>query len=136
MEIIRWDDSYSVRIASIDKQHQSLFNAINDFYDSIIQQKGAHEATLKLLNKLKEYTVYHFQSEEQLMQRYQFPMYGAHKKEHDEFIEKINNIEERIMTGKLVISIEITSMIKDWIENHIRKTDMAYSSFLLSHGVH
>ncbi|MGC8803998.1 MAG: hemerythrin domain-containing protein [Bacteroidales bacterium] len=70
------------------------------------------------------------------MHRYQYPGFTLHKKEHDEFIKKVNEIAERVKTGKLVISIEITNMIKEWIENHIRKTDKEYSAYLLSHGVH
>jgi len=135
MEIIRWDQEFSVGIEGIDKQHQSLFDAINDFYSNI-NRKGSHESLMLLLNKLKDYTVYHFQTEEQLMQRYSFPGYASHKKQHDSFIDKINDIEQRIKTGKLVISIEVTNFLKEWLVNHILKTDKSYSAFLQSRGVH
>ncbi|MCX7987138.1 MAG: bacteriohemerythrin [Bacteroidales bacterium] len=134
MEIIKWTPEYSVGIASIDSQHQSLFNAVNEFYNGI-KQNLSREATLELLEKLKAYTVYHFKTEEQLMKTYSFPGYQSHKDEHDNFKAKVADIENRIKNGKLVISIEITNMLKQWIENHIHKTDKAYSAFLISKGV-
>lgn len=136
MQIIQWNPKFSVGIASIDKQHQSLFDALNEFYNGLNQQKSSQDALRDLLVKLKDYTVYHFRTEEQLMQRYQFPGFELHKKEHDSFVAKINEIEERMQAGKLVISIEMTNMLKEWIENHIAKIDKQYSNFLLSHGVH
>lgn len=135
MQIIRWNTEFSVGIESVDKQHQSLFDAINEFYGNITRE-GTHESLMFLLNKLKDYTVYHFKTEEQLMQRYGFPGYTLHKKEHDSFIDKIKDIEQRIKAGKLVISIEVTNMLKEWVENHILKTDKAYSAYLQSQGVH
>jgi hemerythrin len=39
MAFITWNDSMSVRIAEIDKQHQCLIEHVNRLHDSIIKQE-------------------------------------------------------------------------------------------------
>ena len=35
MALINWDDSFSVNVAEIDQQHQTLVSMINDLNESI-----------------------------------------------------------------------------------------------------
>ena len=54
-----------------------------------------------------------------------------HKKEHDNFIQKVTDLEEKYTAGKMIISIEITNFLKDWINNHIKSSDQRYSEYIL-----
>jgi hemerythrin len=38
-------------------------------------------------------------------------------------------------TGDFMIGVEVLAFLKDWLTNHIMKSDMAYSDFLVSKGV-
>ena len=134
MEYITWDDSYSVNIDSIDNQHKKLFNEINKFYENIGKKRN-NEVLADILFQLARYSVYHFQTEEQWMKKYGYKNYINHKKEHDFFIDKINELQNRLKEGKLVLSIELTSFLKTWLSNHIQKSDKAYSHFLNECGV-
>jgi hemerythrin len=40
MSIIQWDESFSVNVAEIDKQHQRLLEMINELYDAMRQGRG------------------------------------------------------------------------------------------------
>ena len=55
--------------------------------------------------------------------------------EHQEFIDKVANLESRFNEGKLIMSIEITSFLKKWMINHIQGSDMHYSKYLAEKGV-
>jgi hemerythrin len=134
MAALYWNDSYSVKIDTIDKQHKKLFKMVNDFYDNI-NKRPTNEIILKLIHDMKMYTVMHFSTEESYMKRYKYPNYEIHKKEHDEFIDKVITLEERLKNGIPVLSFEITNFLKNWIKEHIQKTDMQYSDFLVKHGV-
>lgn len=37
---IKWDDSFSVKVGEIDRQHVNLVNMINDLSDAMRQGKG------------------------------------------------------------------------------------------------
>jgi len=134
MAILRWSDSYSVNIGSIDKQHKTLFDLINNFYDEL-KSRSRQENLLQLINGLIEYTVIHFTNEEQYMKKYNYPDFGIHKIEHTKFINTINDYKERIKSGKLIISIEITNYLKSWISEHILIKDKQYSDFFVKNGV-
>ncbi len=134
MAYFNWTDDLSVHIPSIDEQHKKLISMINDFYDSF---KSGHnrEKLVELVAGLKEYTSYHFTTEENLLTKHGYEDYDNHKKQHDTFVEKVNDFQERIESGKLVVSVEVTNFLKDWLINHIQKTDREYSSFLVGKGV-
>ncbi len=134
MSAINWNDSLSVKINSIDLQHKKLIDLINGFYDHI-NQGSQKVKMLELIKSLKDYTVFHFSTEEKYMKQYNYPEFSNHKKEHEIFIKKVHDFEDRYMNGKLILTIEITNFIKDWVTNHIMNTDKKYSEFLVRNGV-
>jgi len=69
------------------------------------------------------------------MKKYGFDGYEVHKAEHDEFIAKVSEVEEKFNSGKLVLSIEVTIFLKDWLKNHVQGTDKKYSDFFIKNGV-
>jgi hemerythrin-like metal-binding protein len=134
MAYFNWTDDLSVNIPSIDDQHKKLINMINDFYDSFKSGQSS-EKLMELVAGLKEYTSYHFSTEEELLTKHGYPDYDTHKEQHISFVEKVNDVQQRIESGKMVVSVEVTNFLKDWLENHIKKTDREYSSFLVEKGV-
>jgi hemerythrin-like metal-binding protein len=134
MAAIRWSEELSVEIGSIDSQHKKLIDLINSFYESV--NKGlAKEKMLELIKALKDYTQYHFSNEERYMKQYGYPDFENHKKEHQQFIDTVLNFEERYKSGKLLLSLEVTNFIKDWVTNHILGTDKKYSKFFIQKGL-
>ncbi len=84
---------------------------------------------------MKEYTVFHFSTEEQYMIQYNYPEYLEHKVEHVRFVQRVLDFENRYKNGKLILTLEITNFIKKWVANHIITTDKKYSDFLINRGV-
>ncbi len=135
MATITWtDEVLSVNIPSIDDQHKKLIHLINEFYRNISIQ-SSKESIFKLIKALKEYTVFHFSTEEQYMKQYGYPEYIEHKAEHDRFVQRVLDFEDRYKNGKLILTLEITNFIKNWVSNHIKTTDKKYSDFLINRGV-
>ena len=134
MALFKWDESLSVKIQSIDKQHMKLIDMINDFYENINSRSNGENIS-KLIKGMREYTQIHFSSEEREMVKYSYPNYEEHKLEHIIFIEKVMAVEEKIKIGKLIVSFEITGFLKDWLKNHILHTDKQYSNFFIEKGL-
>jgi len=135
MVAMEWTDQLSVGIPSIDKQHQKLIKLFNDFYDSI-QKKDSKERIAFVIKGLKDYTVEHFNSEEANMRMYHFPGYIAHKKDHDDFVQAVHDFEDRFHQGKLILTVEITTFIREWITKHIMDIDKQYTAFFIQKGLH
>jgi hemerythrin len=134
MAFLEWEENLSVGIKSIDKQHKKLIQIINDFYDNL-QKESPEEILLNIIERLKEYTVYHFETEENLFEKYNFDGYDEHKKEHGEFVAKIEDFHERFKNGKMLMALEVVNFIKLWIFKHIMGTDKKYTAFLIEKGV-
>jgi hemerythrin-like metal-binding protein len=134
MALITWDESLSVGIESIDKQHMKLVDMINEFYESI-RSKSTEEVLSDLIKHMREYVVFHFNSEEELLKLNRYPDYLDHKIEHEMFVNKVEDFEKRFNSGQLILSFEITNFLKSWLKNHIQGTDKKYSDFLISRGV-
>jgi hemerythrin len=134
MAFINWTDALSVQIESLDTQHKNLIEQINKFYTNY-DQKATKERMETLIKAMKEYTVFHFQTEEQIMRQCDYPNYISHKAEHDKFIEKVSDYEQRYQSGKLLLSVEITNFIRDWVSTHIQGTDKKYSDFFIQNGI-
>ncbi len=118
----------------MDDEHKRLFALINDYYEAMAANK-AKEATQKILQGLLDYTKYHFGDEEKLMLRNNYPGYDEQKAQHTYFIDTIADYQKRIAEGKLLLSIEITNFLKDWLVKHIRAKDKLYGPFLNTKGV-
>lgn len=134
MTFLSWTDELSVKIDSIDNQHKKLIDMLGDFYNNI-SNRSNKESISKLLMGMKNYTVMHFSTEEQYMKKFDYPEYEIHKKEHEQFVDKVKEIEEKFNSGKLVLTFEITMFLKDWLKKHILETDKKYSDFFIRHGI-
>lgn len=131
--IINWRDDYSIGIDSIDNQHKKLIGMISDFYDSIVENRK--DELIKLIHGLKQYTVEHFTYEETYMKKFNYPEYDKHKEQHSLFVNKVQDFIERHESGKMLLTIEVTNFLKDWLIKHINGTDRQYVEFFKEHGV-
>lgn len=74
---------------------------INDFY-AMIAKKSNKELIAKLIKDMKEYTVDHFETEEAYFRQYDFEGFAEHKAEHQDFVDKVIDLENRYLNGRLI----------------------------------
>jgi hemerythrin-like metal-binding protein len=135
MALITWTDALSVNIKEIDVQHQRLVELINKLHDSMKAGKGI-DVLGPILSDLVRYTISHFATEETYFRKFAYPEFEQHKKEHDDLTRKAKALKASFDQGKQTISIEVLYFLKDWLNNHILKTDKQYNPFLNSKGLH
>ncbi|MCU7832335.1 MAG: bacteriohemerythrin [gamma proteobacterium symbiont of Lucinoma myriamae] len=133
MPLIQWNDELSVGINSIDEQHKKLINMINALNDALLSGQ-TKQVLSEIFDELAVYTVEHFDYEEELFARYGYSESQAHKNEHSALTEQVNNLQQKVKKGDFMISIEVMHFLKDWLTQHILKTDKAYAGFLKEKG--
>ncbi len=133
MALIRWNDSFSVNVGKIDAQHRKLVDMLNELHDAMMDGKG-RDVLGEILNGMAEYTVVHFSTEEELMQKYNYPGYVKHKFEHDQFVNKVSEFKEKFENGQ-ISAIEVMKYLSEWLKNHILGSDKRLGDFLNSKGV-
>ena len=125
MGYMKWNNTMSVDNFTIDNQHKELFRHIDDFYQGIMN-KANKQAMSKVIGDLEAYVVKHFSTEEAMMLTAGYPNYEIHKAEHEKFITTVGDFRKRHDEGRLLLSLEVSGFIKNWITDHIMKTDQQY----------
>ena len=134
MSLIRWNNSFSVNVAEVDRQHQKLILMINDLTDAMKSGKGK-DVLGKILDGLISYTASHFKMEEQYFKELRYPHAGEHKKEHVDFVKKVLEFKEDFDSGKATVSVNMLQFLSRWLQTHIKGSDMKYSTFFNENGV-
>ncbi|WP_022851995.1 bacteriohemerythrin [Limisalsivibrio acetivorans] len=128
---MKWSSELETGIKQFDDQHKKLISIINELYDGI--QKGQDKKALeKTLNELVEYTVYHFDSEEEAFRKHGYPDAHTHRDVHESLKSKVMEFMENYESGREVIGFNLLSFLQDWVKNHIIKVDKKYAPFLKS----
>lgn len=133
-EFITWNDLYKLNIDSIDEQHKNLVDIINKLYNAFTDGK-AHEITGEILDEMLKYTDYHFKTEEELFDKYDYPKSGEHKVIHNDFFEKTNYYKAKYEEGEENIHYDLMKYLKDWLIGHIQGEDVKYVDFFKESGI-
>ena len=134
MALITWNNTYSVNIAEIDKQHQKLVELINKLHDSIA--KGQKDAVLKdVFNELGSYTFTHFSYEESLLRKANYSDIQEHLEIHRSIVERVKNLQKQYFEGSQTALNDTLEFLRNWLLKHIAGTDKKYTKELNSAGI-
>ncbi len=130
MALILWSGDYKVDVESLDADHIMIFSLINHIDDS--HQSGNDENAIgRILKVLIDRAFAHFQREEMMMRRKNYPDVDAHAAEHQKIIEELRSLYEIYLeTPSAAVSREIVELLSSWLEDHILVTDMRYRPYL------
>lgn len=133
-----WKDSYSVNVDKINEQHKKMFEIGGRVSDLVLAKDGFdhYDEIMDILQELTEYTIYHFNFEERLMEKYGYEDLEAHRMEHVFFIKKIERFRKKDIDAEQdKVSVDLIAFVSDWITGHILSTDMKYKDYLNGKGV-
>jgi hemerythrin len=130
---VAWKDEYSVGIEIIDNDHKKLLDLIIQLF-KVLNKAKKDERAAEVLDELIEYTVTHFNREEELMKKHEYPELEKHISEHDSMREKIKEFRANIETNTNKVSSEALQFLQDWLVNHITVTDQEYAKFIAQHS--
>ncbi len=134
MALIQWNESLSVNVSEIDKQHEKLVSMINELDDAMRQGKGK-VALGKIVTGLIGYAGTHFKTEEKYFDQFGYPETDGHKKEHSDFVVSVCEFQDGFEKGKFGLSITVMNFLSDWLQNHIKGSDKQYGPFLNEKGL-
>lgn len=127
--LYQWNDEYSLGVEEIDAQHRRLIEIAEEIYQIMRDQwrLDKYNQILIVLGELKDYTVYHFQSEEAYMAKIGYKKRFSHALEHSAFVNKLNEIDLSEVDEKQEKYLQdLLTMITDWVVNHIMTADKLY----------
>lgn len=136
-ELLVWNDALATGVAEIDEQHQILINSINEANVRLGSVQVTADVLQKITQDLLSYALYHFETEEELMQEYGYAQSEAedqarHHQQHREFSATVVEVREGIKAGRLISREDLLSFLNGWLINHILNTDKKLGEFILA----
>ncbi|HHB77268.1 MAG TPA: bacteriohemerythrin [Desulfobulbus sp.] len=130
-DLIIWNETYEIGHDLIDQQHRNLVNIINELDRVVTMEDGTYqEQEGKILQKLINYTVFHFGTEEKLFKNSAYPNSKQHVQIHETMVCEITNFQQKYANRQETISDELLNFLTNWLINHIRGADREYKNYI------
>jgi hemerythrin len=135
-QLLQWSAEYATGVAEIDEQHMILVHTLNEASVRLVRQATA-ELLEQITQDLLAYALYHFETEETLMQEggYEDEAPGdcaAHLEQHRAFSAKVVAVRDGLKRGVPVPPDELLAFLNHWLINHILNTDKRLGAFIVA----
>lgn len=131
-----WDNKFNTGVEVVDMQHHKLVDLINQ-----LGAISAHQASIAelgaILTELGNYTVYHFNTEEDLMKKYEVDAthQQAHIKAHQHFTAQVT-VAAKILLGSNDVNNQLIApllkYLTNWLVQHILGSDTRMGQEILA----
>ena len=129
MELVGWNDNFSVGNALMDAHHRVFFEMIKEF--SEYEDKNDQDAVKQRIEFLLEYAAMHLGAEEKLMHKANYPGLQDHKAEHDAFTDELLSVKESFDKDPNSVSCDnMLKIMQDWLAKHIMGSDKRYMPYV------
>jgi len=132
--LMPWNSTLATGVKIVDQQHKVLVDMINGLYAAMKAGQG-QDVLEKLLDGLAAYTVQHFDMEEKYFDQFKYAETATHKQAHTTLKKQVMDFIGQYKSGKAGVSMDIMNFLRDWLVNHIQKTDMRYVKTFLANGL-
>ena len=130
--LARFDESIMTGNKMIDEQHRELIEKINQLVQSCEQGREKVKA-IKMLHYLADYADLHFNEEEALQERIQYPGLLEHRQKHEDFRRSVSELfemleEEEGPSEKFIEAVHRN--VTEWLYGHIKVFDVSVASYM------
>lgn len=129
MQSLKWNSRYNLGIARIDSQHKMLVEEIGKLQEAMAKG-NANKVVSRTIDALHNYAKTHFREEEEMLRKAGFPELSDHRRYHNSFLEKIEQMKDDYESGKSSITIRLNNFLGNWMISHIENIDRQYLKYL------
>ncbi len=134
MALIEWSSELNLEIPQMDVEHQHLIALVNTLHDRF--HRGQHgRALLPVFGELVEAARTHFEFEEGLLEKQDYPRLEEHKDEHRVLMDQLVELEGQLRGGKKTIDAGTFEFLCDWLVDHIVNADRDFAVYVRGVGV-
>jgi hemerythrin len=119
-------EEYKIGIELIDEQHKKLFELADKAYMLLKDEFSLdkYDKIVEIVEELKEYTIFHFKSEEEYMESINYKRLFTQKIEHEKFIKALDGIDLRHLDQNQDESlVKMLNFLNEWLTEHILGND-------------
>lgn len=126
METFEWQACFVTGVDRVDEQHHELVNIMNRFGDVLMQSHTSTRAEQdQVFKQLADYSLYHFQEEEKLMQSLGLDARHIkhHSNEHASFLQDVSRMHKATEYVGREGATRLLTYLTNWLACHILGTD-------------
>lgn len=130
MTSIEWTPALSVGVEVIDQDHKKLIDLLNGIFAACAMGVG-DEVVGEAVQELRQYTLYHFEREENLLVEKGYPKCPAHREEHRKLVAQLDEMTPHLTGGESGSGgMQVMTFLRHWLIDHIMAHDLEYARFL------
>ncbi len=132
---IEWDDSISVGIPVIDEDHRKLVEILNELFAACFAAQGP-EVLEEIVERLTDYTKYHFEREESLLAKAEYEGLETHKAGHVKLVGRVEKIQSELRSAATHdLSNDTLGLLSHWLTDHIKMEIKEYGALLRAKNI-
>ena len=126
MAFLDWEESFELGVKDLDEHNRHLVDLLNQTF--VCRGSEVNHADLEtIIEKLVDYSEYHFAAEEQWMSQKGQAGQSRHLKEHGEFRRMVKGFQNDFRQGKKGLSNEVLDFLKSWLFEHVLYVDANFA---------
>ena len=127
--VMDWDaKKFDVLVPKMNDQHEKLVNMMNRLYERHDANAGKAELN-KLITELRDYTIKHFEEEEALLEKMEFPQLRIHRSIHKKLLEDFTAHYDAFAAGPGKLTPAFFEFLRLWLTAHIMHIDRKYGEY-------
>jgi hemerythrin-like metal-binding protein len=132
MQAFTWSPLFETGLTDVDDQHRRLVELVNQLGEDA--DSGSAEKIDQTIGALAEYTVYHFQCEEAIMENDAVAVTYAdrHRETHRRFVAQVVEWIERRKRGESINLGQLLEFLANWLVFHILGDDQSLGRQVLA----
>ena len=134
MPNIVWSETLLIGNTEIDAEHKQLIRIANSLLRAMQEGRNKNDFA-KILHELREYTVFHFNNEEEYMRSIGYPDLNKHVEEHNILKKRVKDFQHSVFIGDKVEYDALREMLKDWLVGHILSCDLRIKEYQMPKNV-
>lgn len=125
MESFQWSTQYETGLLEVDEQHRRLVDLINHYGEKLAENVPVLEDIASVCTELFDYAKYHFQEEEELMERVGIDErhLDQHVEFHRSFLADATGIHNDIAPDNPGPASQLLHFLTHWLVHHILHVD-------------
>jgi hemerythrin-like metal-binding protein len=131
---IVWSETLLIGKLEIDAEHKQLIRIANSLLRAMQEGRNKNDFA-KILHELREYTVFHFNNEEEYMRSIGYPDLNKHIEEHNILKKRVKDFQHSVFIGDKVEYDALREMLKDWLVGHILSCDLRIKEYQMPKNV-
>ena len=126
MYMYEMKEEFFTGIEEIDNQHKVLFEIADKIYYLLKDEFAIdkYDKIVQLIEELKDYTSFHFATEEAYMEKIKYKRMFTQKIDHNNFVQKLEDVDLReIDENQEETILQMLEFVNEWLIEHILKKD-------------